>query len=165
MTRTSYGLCALKSKLFHLVGLAPVWTFSFTPYTLVVSNGSSVIAEVSPQRRNPLFASKSPVRGLVLPWARTPAPMVPQASASSFPPKRTCALDPADGSVADHVTKRVPAPLATIEGLKSCEVALRKNEQFSSIVKASALTRYECGTGKELMRSVRTCQSFTGAPK
>ena len=67
--------------------------------------------------------------------------MTPQASTISFPPKRTCALTPPGGSVADHVTKRVPAPLVTIEGLKSCEFALRKKVQFSSIVKASALTR------------------------
>ena len=67
--------------------------------------------------------------------------MTPQASASSFPPKRTCAFMPLGGSVADHVTKRVPAPLATIEGLKSNEVGLRKST-ISSIVAVSALTRY-----------------------
>jgi len=69
-----------------------------------------------------------------------------------------------DGSVADHVTKRVRSAFATIEGLKSNEVLLIKKAQFSSIVAVSALTRYVIGTGKLAVRSVRTCQNLTGVP-
>src|SRR5262245_31343824 len=94
-----------------------------------------------------------------------PGPMSLQASASSFPPKRTCAFMLLVGSVADHVTKRVPAGLATIVGLKSFEVLLKKKEQFSSSIELSALIRYVCGTGKGGWPFVRACQNFTGAPK
>src|SRR5262250_2806736 len=99
------------------------------------------MAEVSPQRWTPWFESKLPVSGLALWFTRVPAPMVPQPSPNSFPPIRTCALRLLGGSVADHVTKRVPASLATIAGLKSNDVPLREKEQSSSIVAVSALTR------------------------
>ena len=46
----AYGLCPLKKKLCHFVGLGPVSTFSLTPYTMLVFDGSSVMADVSPQR-------------------------------------------------------------------------------------------------------------------
>src|SRR5215471_7981616 len=108
----------LKKKLFHVVGLGPALTFSFTPYTIVLSDGSSVTAEVSPQRWKPLVLSKFPVSGLALWLIRMPGARM-QPSVSSFPLIRTCALMLLVGSVDDHVTKRVPALLATIAGLKS----------------------------------------------